>query len=66
MLLLPYIIKIKPIFDIALWKRMLTYSFPLLIAGLSGSMNDAIDKILLRRLIGNESGLEIVGEYGAG
>jgi O-antigen/teichoic acid export membrane protein len=45
---------------------MLTYSFPLLIAGLSGSINDAIDKILLRRLIGNETGLEIVGEYGAG
>jgi O-antigen/teichoic acid export membrane protein len=65
-LLLPYIIRTRPIFDIALWKRMLTYSFPLLIAGLSGSINDAIDKILLRRLIGNETGLEIVGEYGAG
>ena len=45
---------------------MLTYSFPLLIAGLSGSINDAIDKILLRRLIGNDTGLEMVGEYGAG
>ncbi len=66
LLLLPYIVRIRPIFDIALWKRMLAYSFPLLIAGLSGSINDAIDKILLRRIIGNESGLEIVGEYGAG
>lgn len=66
LLLLPYIIRIRPIFDIALWKRMISYSFPLLIAGLSGSINDAADKILLRRIIGNESGLEIVGEYGAG
>lgn len=66
LMLLPYIIRIKPIFDIALWQKMLTYSFPLLIAGLSGSINDAVDKILLRRIIGNESGLEIVGEYGAG
>jgi O-antigen/teichoic acid export membrane protein len=66
LLLLPYIIRTKPIFDITLWKRMLTYSFPLLIAGLSGSINDAIDKILLRRLIGNDTGLEMVGEYGAG
>ena len=66
LLLLPYIIRIKPVFDTVLWKKMITYSFPLLIAGLSGSMNDAIDKILLRRIIGNETGLETVGEYGAG
>ncbi|OQB64624.1 MAG: Polysaccharide biosynthesis protein [Bacteroidetes bacterium ADurb.Bin145] len=66
LLLLPYIVRIKPVFETVLWKRMITYSFPLLIAGLSGSINDAIDKILLRRIIGNETGLETVGEYGAG
>jgi O-antigen/teichoic acid export membrane protein len=66
LLLLPYIIRIKPIFDKILWKKMIIYSYPLLIAGLSGSINDAIDKILLRRIIGNETGLETVGEYGAG
>ena len=32
---------------------MLVYSFPLLLAGLSGSINDAIDKILLRRMLGD-------------
>jgi len=66
LLLLPYIIRIKPVFDKVLWEKMITYSFPLLISGLSGSLNDAIDKILLRRIIGNETGLETVGEYGAG
>jgi O-antigen/teichoic acid export membrane protein len=44
---------------------MFVYSFPLLLAGLSGSINDAIDKILLRRMIGAEEGLAVVGEYGA-
>ena len=44
---------------------MMSYSFPLLLAGLSGSINDAIDKILLRRMIGEEEGLAIVGKYGA-
>ncbi len=64
-MLLPLIIKIKFIFDRALWNRMIVYSFPLLLAGLSGSINDALDKIILRRIIGDETGLSVVGKYGA-
>ena len=64
-MLLPVILKTKFTFDVALWKRMFGYSLPLLLAGLSGSINDAIDKILLRRMIGADEGLEIVGKYGA-
>jgi len=45
---------------------MMHYSFPLLIAGLSGSLNDVLDKVIMRRVLGNETGLETVGEYGAG
>jgi O-antigen/teichoic acid export membrane protein len=66
LILLPFIINVKFIFDKAIWQRMIHYSFPLLIAGLSGSINDALDKVILRRVIGNETGLEKVGEYGAG
>ena len=66
LMLLPFIIRTKFSFDFSLWKRMINYSFPLLLAGLSGSINDAIDKVLLRRLIGEEEGLAIVGKYGAG
>ncbi len=66
LMLLPFIIKIKAGFDKSLWQRMIIYSFPLLIAGLSGSLNDVIDKVLLRRVLGNETGLETVGVYGAG
>ncbi len=65
LLLLPFIVNIKPVFDPSLWKKMITYSFPLLLAGLSGSINDAIDKIMLRRIIGDENGLSTVGIYGA-
>jgi len=63
--LLPTLIKIKIVFDSELWRKMLGYSFPLLLAGLSGSINDAIDKIMLRRLTGGEEGLSTVGIYGA-
>lgn len=64
-MLIPFIFKIRFVFDLQLWKRMIQYSFPLLLAGLSGSINDAIDKVLLRRMIGEEDGLAIVGKYGA-
>jgi len=65
-MLLPFIIKIKPVLDKTIWKRMISYSFPLLIAGLSGSLNDTLDKVILRRIVGEEDGLATVGEYGAG
>lgn len=64
-MLVPVLVKTKFIFDAVLWKRMIHYSFPLLLAGLSGTINDAIDKILLRRMIGEEEGLAVLGEYGA-
>jgi O-antigen/teichoic acid export membrane protein len=66
LILLPFIVNVKFVFDKAIWRRMIHYSFPLLIAGLSGSINDALDKVIMRRVIGNETGLEKVGEYGAG
>jgi O-antigen/teichoic acid export membrane protein len=65
-MLLPFILRTRFIFDVSIWKRMLNYSFPLLLAGLSGSINDTIDKVLLRRIIGGEEGLATVGKYGAG
>jgi O-antigen/teichoic acid export membrane protein len=66
LLLLPFIIGTRLVFYRTVWLRMLNYSFPLLIAGLSGSINDTLDKVILRRMIGEEKGLETVGVYGAG
>jgi len=65
LILTPYIFRSKFVFDTAIWKKMILYSFPLLLAGISGSINDALDKVLLRRIIGGDEGLAVVGEYGA-
>jgi len=66
LMLLPFIIKTKFIFYKEIWLRMLNYSYPLLIAGLSGSINDTLDKVILRRIVGEDEGLQTVGVYGAG
>ncbi|MEZ4999856.1 MAG: oligosaccharide flippase family protein [Bacteroidales bacterium] len=65
LLLLPEITKVKFTFSYKLWKQMVGYSFPLLLGGLAGTINDALDKMILRRVSGSEHGLEIVGVYGA-
>jgi len=64
--LLPWIVKIKPVFDRKLFSKMLAYSWPLLVGGMAGSLNEVLDKILMRRLMGGDEGLLTVGLYGAG
>ena len=54
-LLIPEIVRIKWRFRPDLLKRVLRYSFPLLILGVAGIMNQALDKILLRRLLDGEA-----------
>jgi O-antigen/teichoic acid export membrane protein len=66
LLLLPYLVRIKPAFDRKLFRQMIAYSWPLLVGGMAGSLNEVLDKILLRRLIGGAEGLATVGLYGAG
>ncbi|MCU0377544.1 MAG: oligosaccharide flippase family protein [Bacteroidales bacterium] len=66
LLLIPWFLRVRPSFDRSLLARMLSYSWPLLVGGIAGSMNEVLDKILLRRLIGGTEGLETVGLYGAG
>ncbi|HNV65555.1 MAG TPA: oligosaccharide flippase family protein [Bacteroidales bacterium] len=64
--LTPFIFRMKPVFDRRLLRKMLAYSWPLLVGGMAGSLNEVLDKILLRRLIGGAEGLATVGLYGAG
>jgi O-antigen/teichoic acid export membrane protein len=40
--------RIKFQFDAKLWKRMMVYALPLLVAGLAGGINDAIDRQFLK------------------
>ncbi len=65
--LLPDITGFKYVFDKALLNRMLKYSFPLLILGIAGIMNQTIDKIIFPYLFNGtfEEGQEQLGIYGA-
>ena len=52
-------------FDGALAKRMLKYTWPLLLLGLVGVLNQVADKILFPKLMPGEEGLVQLGIYGA-
>ena len=59
-------VKISWKFDWKLWGKMISYAFPLLIAGLAGSLNDALDKMALKRLLADQStALKQLGIYSA-
>lgn len=48
LLFIPDIFKMKVKFDKGLWKQMLVYSIPLMVAGLPGIVNESFDRILFR------------------
>lgn len=50
-LLLPGVFNLKWKFDRELWKRMILYALPLMVAGMAGIVNETIDRILLRYLL---------------
>jgi len=68
-LLLIYILKIKLVYDVALVKKMLAYSLPLLIAGLAGIINEFIDRLMIKNLLwdslGEQGAMSQLGIYGA-
>ena len=65
-MLLPEMINSVWIFDKRLWKKMMVYAAPLLIAGLAGMTNETIDRILLKYLLPeNLNAAREIGLYGA-
>ncbi|MXV37141.1 oligosaccharide flippase family protein [Flavobacteriaceae bacterium Ap0902] len=50
-LLLPIALKVRPNFDVALFKRMIAYSWPIMIAGFAFMINENFDKIVQRLMI---------------
>jgi len=66
LMLLPEMIKSSWQFNSSLWKKMMWYSLPLLVAGLAGITNETIDRALLKHLLpdGVDKMAEI-GIYGA-
>ena len=51
--------------DFSLWKRMLVYAVPLLVAGLAGMVNETMSRILLKYLLPLDSAMDALGVYGA-
>jgi len=65
-LLLDEILRVKIKFSKKLWTELILYSLPLLVAGFAGSINEALDRIMLKHLIpDNLKPLEQLGIYGA-
>ena len=52
-------------FDFALWKRMLRYGLPIMVAGIAFAINEQFDKILLGRLLPANIAEAEVGVYSA-
>lgn len=65
LLLLPFYAKIKFKFDTELWKKMMRYAMPVLIAGIAYSVNETFDRILLEKLLPANIADEQVGMYSA-
>jgi len=65
LVLLPLYFKIGIKFDRIIWKKMLRYAFPVLIAGIAFSINEAFDKILLNYLLPENIAEAEVGVYAA-
>lgn len=62
---LPDYIKLNWAFDSELWKRMMKYSLPVLVAGIAFAINEHFDKILLDYILPEDIAQHEVGIYGA-
>ncbi len=65
LLLTPEILRVRYVFDSPLWKKMMLYATPLLIAGLAGMVNETLDRILLTHLLPEKQAMAQTGIYGA-
>jgi O-antigen/teichoic acid export membrane protein len=52
LLLVPYLMRFKLQFDVVLLKKILAYSWPIMVAGLAYVINENLDKFLIKRMIG--------------
>lgn len=57
--------RIKMVFDKALWKKMMLYAWPLLILGFAGMINETFDRFILKYLLPQDIAREELGIYGA-
>ena len=65
LLMLPFYTQIKYVFKAGLWKSMLRYAFPVLVAGVAFSINETFDRILLKELLPADVADTQIGMYSA-
>ena len=65
LILLPFYFKINYKIDTVLWKKMLRYALPVLVAGVAFSINETFDRVLLERLLPESIAKTSVGMYSA-
>lgn len=63
LMLLPQILKIRFDFDFKMFRSMLAYSWPLLIIGIAGMINEVSDKFVFKFLAAVPPGVENPDEY---
>ncbi|EDM45269.1 polysaccharide biosynthesis protein [unidentified eubacterium SCB49] len=64
-MVIPVYFNIKFKFNVVLWKQMIKYAYPVLIAGIAFSINEVFDKILLDYLLPKDIAETEVGVYAA-
>lgn len=64
-LLIPFYVKAKYVFNKTLWKSMMRYALPVLIAGVAFSINETFDRILLKELLPSNIAETDIGMYSA-
>jgi O-antigen/teichoic acid export membrane protein len=64
-ILSPHYAKLKWLFDYELWKKMMQYGMPIMIAGIAFAINEQFDKILLGKLLPANIAAAEVGVYSA-
>lgn len=55
----------KYTFDIDLWKRMMKYGWPVLVAGIAFSINEVFDRVMLEHILPEDIAESEVGKYSA-
>ncbi|TVZ58234.1 O-antigen/teichoic acid export membrane protein [Flavobacteriaceae bacterium MAR_2010_105] len=64
-LMASFYVRIKYVFNMTLWKTMLRYAVPVLIAGVAFSINETFDRILLKELLPEDISDTQIGMYSA-
>ena len=65
LLLASFYFKLRLSFDKKLWKQMMVYAIPILIAGVAFAINETFDRILLDRMLPEDTAEADVGMYSA-